>query len=196
MSSIYTRVDTREFSRLEKITDPIIHTGKEDITDYVNQMTTEKQDKIIDDLESIMRNTLEDVLVEIKHWFKDEFDFHDDDFRNFPELDQLIYHKDGWTIRSAIIKHLLTYNKWRKKQDFINSLCKIVEQESERLRNTVFDSLNEKTERFEYVTIGGDNCCDNDSHVCEPYYGTFKANTHPDLPPYHWGCHCWAVWHD
>ena len=143
-----------------------------------------------------MRNTLEDILKEIKQWFKNEYDFENDDFRNFPELDDLIYHNNGWTIRNAIIKHLAAYNKYRRKQEFINSLCNIVEQESERLRNTVFDSLNEKTGRFEYVTIGGDNCCDNDSHICEPYYGTFKANTHPDLPPYHQRCHCWAIWHD
>ena len=193
MNTAYTRVDTRDFARLKKTTDPIVEEGKEANAEYIENTVDIKAT----DLEMILRNTLEDVLIEIKQWFKDIYDFHDEDLRNFPTLDQLIYHKDGWTLKSAIQTHLESYNKWRKKADLINALNSILELESERLRNTVFDSLNEKTERFAYVTISGDHCCDDDSGICTPHYGTYEVKKHNyDLPPYHHGCHCYAVYHD
>lgn len=193
VSTAYTRVDTRDFSRLKKITDPIVQQGKRDNQEYIENNVDLKAE----DIEMICRATLEDVLDEIKEWFKSQYDFDTHDFDHFPTLDELIYHENGWTLTSAITTHLKAYNTWRKKEALINSINIILELEAERLRNTVFDTLNEKTERFAYVTIYGDNCCENDSNICEPHFGTYKVKKHNyDLPPYHWGCHCWALYHD
>ena len=42
MSSIYGRVDSRDFTKLERTTDPFIRSGKNDITDYVLQISDEE----------------------------------------------------------------------------------------------------------------------------------------------------------
>lgn len=187
------RVDTREFKQIEKRTDPIVQQGEKDHAEYVKNT----QSPTADDSEMFVRNTLEDIVKKIQEWFIDYYDFHKEDFEHFPTLDELVWHKDGWSIHSAIQNYYEEYNRTRNKLTLITKVTRLIDNESERLRNTVFDSANERNGRFEQVTITGDNCCENDSHLCEPYYGTYEVKKHRyDLPPYHWGCHCYAIYHD
>lgn len=80
------RVDTRDFKKIEKHTDPIITQGKKDHKDYIENAKSPK----LEDSEMFLRNTLEDVIEEIKQWFIDEYDFSKSTFDNFPSLDQLV----------------------------------------------------------------------------------------------------------
>lgn len=188
-----TRVDSREFDRLKDITDPIIEQGEKDHTEYI--LNSKSPDA--GSSESFVRKTLEDILNAIKEWFKSEYNFTDKDLSNFPELDKLIYHKDGWTLNSSIFGHYAAYNKYRNKVNLINSINHIIELESRRLRNTVFDTLNERTGLFEYVKITGEPDCDKDTGICRSHYGIFKVGIDEyELPPFHWRCYCWAIYSD
>lgn len=189
---IYTRVSSKDFDKLKEKTKPIIVVGEQDHTTYINNNIDIKSE----DSEVIVRNTLEDIREIIEQWFIETYDFDRTTLRNFPILDDLIYHKDGWNLADAIDAHYAIYNKTRNKKILINSINRIIENESDRLCNTVFDELNDREKRFEFVTIGGECTCEQDSGICVPFQGTYKAKDHPDLPPYHWGCGCWAVWHD
>ena len=183
------RVDTRDFKKLEKRTDPIITQGKEDHKDYVrNTKSPEAEDS-----EMFVRNTLENVVEEIKQWFIDEYDFPRSAFDNFPSLDQLVWNQDGWTIHNAILKAYEEYNKIRDKSILILRINRIIDTESIRLRNTVFDSANEREGRFKKVQIGGEDNCGN----CGHFYGVFSVKNHLYvLPPFHPECECWAVYYN
>lgn len=203
-----TRVSTKDFNGLENKTDGIIASGKQDIEYYIQNNKTKKMEA--DTLESLTRNTLEDVLDEVSEWFIDTFKEFEEKYNvkkhkpNLPKLDQLLYRKNGWTLSKSIKWHLQNYNKWRKKEDLVNSLNNIIETESIRLRNMVFDTMNENTGCFPYVTITGDKCCSShkdkhwhDEGLCESHYGTFRVGIDfYDLPPYYPICHCYAIYHD
>lgn len=183
------RVDTREFKQIEKRTDPIIEQGKKDHAEYVKNT----QSPTADDSEIFVRNTLEDVMKEIQQWLIDYYDFVKSDFDNFPSLDMLIWHKDGWSIRSALANIYEEYNKIRDKSLIILRVNIIIDTESIRLRNTIFDTANERTKRFNKVIITGEDRCGN----CGFFYGTFRVEKGDYiLPPYHPDCGCYAVYYD
>ena len=183
------RVDTREFKQIEKRTDPIIEQGEKDHAEYVKNA----QSPTADDSEMFVRNTLEDVIKEIQEWFMDKYDFRESTFDTFPSLDALLWHKDGWSLSSAIKQLYETYNRKRDKNDLIFGINRIIETESKRLRNTIFDTANERENRFKYVIISGENLCGS----CGIFYGTFSCSSGVYiLPPYHPGCECWAIYLD
>ena len=183
------RVDSRDFNKLQKEVDPIVKDGKEDLHSYINEATS----PIAETIEVIMRNTLEDVFQEIKEWFMDTYDMTQSDFDHFPTLDELLFHQNGWSLRSAIERHIADYNHHRSKPVLQAKLDIILRNEADRLKFTVYDSANERSGQFQWVTIGGANACGG----CGEYYGTFKSESGSYiLPPYHVDCACWAVWHD
>ena len=193
-------VSTKDFLRCEEVTEPKIRQGTNNLTEYFKNHNQIK----VDDIIVLMRHCLNDVLDATKTWFiKTYFNTNNKEtlrtlLDNFPSLDDLIYHENGWTLDKSIEHHYNAYNKWRKINNLQNALCNILYLESDRLRNTIFDTLNERyLDRFKYVTIIGDSCCENDSKVCEMHYGTYRvAVDFYYLPPYHLGCHCYAVYHD
>ena len=182
------RVSTKDFYKLKNNTDPIIEKGQKDHQEYIEQAKSPNPD----DSEIFVRNTLEQVLDEVKEWFKDQYDFVDSDFDNFPSLDQLIWHESGWNLHDAILGHYATYNKYRNKQNLINSINRIIHNESDRLRNSVWDTLNERSQRFSHVLITGENRCGG----CGDYYGEFKVGSNLYiLPPFHDDCGCFAIYY-
>ena len=199
------RIDTRDFKVIKTTTNPMVKRGKSHLKTYLQAITSPN----VGTIETFMRVCLEEVKDYIEKWMVEEIGFKRKSLSNFPDLDSLIYHEDGWTLRSAIKSHRDTYNTTRAKQPFIQSLYNILDLESDRLRNTIFDTLNEKENRFRYVTIKhgeqdasdhpndeGESCPDCHG-ACDKYIGTYdiKRDLYM-LPPYHAGCHCYAVYSD
>lgn len=183
------RVDSRDFNKLQKEVDPIVETGEEDLHSYIDDIHSPTAETI----EVIMRDALEDVFQEIKQWFMDTYDMTQSDFDHFPTLDELLFHQNGWSLSSAIERHVADYNHHRSKAILKVKLDIILRNEAYRLKLTVYDSANERNAHFQYVTIGGENACGG----CGEYYGTFRSGSNSYLlPPYHIDCQCWAVWHD
>ena len=182
------RMDRKDFDKLMKFIQPTIDDGVKEHDEYIRMTNSPERDTS----EILIRETLENVLDAIKQFLIDEYDFVDSDFDNFPSLDQLIYHENGWSIRSSVDRHYDTYNKIRDK-DALYNLKGTIKNESRRLCYTVFDTGNEKAQYFKFVTIGGEDRCGN----CGVNYGTFRVGSGTyTLPPYHEECLCWCVYHD
>lgn len=164
---------------------------EEDIDAFVTYIM-DTPDIKTDDIETLLRNILEDALATIKDWIKKKYKIVDHYFRNFPSLDKLIYHEDGWTLHSAIIKHYEAYNKWRIKPNFINALLSILMTEIQRLPATTFDEIVRRTNMFEFVIIGGRAEC---GRRCSQHHGVYIVDQDDyTLPPYHkgfWRNHKW-----
>jgi hypothetical protein len=181
-------MDKKDFEKMQKQTESKV---EETIKEH-NEYITDSLLPYSEETEFIVRKGLEEILETIKQFLIDEYDFVESDFDNFPTLDMLIYHENGWTLHQAIINYYKEYNTSRSKEILKLKVKKLIINESNRLCYTVFDESNDRTNRFRHVTIDGENRCGG----CGDNYGTFPADSHPPLPPYHEACGCWAVWHD
>ena len=193
-------VSTRDFYDLLKQIIKDLFDDVEEFTDYILNEPNLK----VDNIESLLRNMLEDVVEIIKKWIQKKYKIKDSFFRNFPSLDNLIYHNEGWTLHNAINKHFQAYNKWRIKENLLNALMSILVTEIQRLPNTIFDEVVRRTHLFEYVTIFGKAGCGT---RCSKHYGTYIIDVDDyELPPYHkafWNgkrlipaCQCKYCYHD
>lgn len=175
----------------------------DDIEEFIDYVLNESNLQV-GDIEILLRNILEDAIEIIKKYIQKKFKIKESDLRNFPPLDDLIYHDEGWTLHNAIDKHLQAYNRQRIKQNLINALMSILVTEIQRLPNTVFDEIVQRAELFECVTIFGNADC---GETCSKHFGTYLIGIDKyTLPPYHkayWngkrfvpGCKCKRVYHN
>ena len=177
-------MDQKDFDKMRAQVLPDAVIGIQEHFEYIQDSTSPDAETS----EVIVRNTLEEVCKHIKQFLIDNYDFVKSDFDNFPTIDKLCWHKDGWTITKGIARHYSEYNKI-----YLHKIEDIIENESERLCYSVFDEGNERANRFSYVKISGEDRCGN----CGVYYGDFPTYKKDyTLPPYHKQCGCWAVYHD
>ena len=181
-------MDQKDFDKMRAQVLPDAVIGIQEHFEYIEDSTSPDAETS----EVIVRDALEEVCEHIKQFLIDNYYFVKSDFDNFPTIDKLCWHKDGWTIAKAIAHRYSEYNKTRSKM-YLHKIEDIIENEAKRLCYTVFDESNERTHRFMYVEIGGADGCGG----CGVNYGVFLAGSGGYLlPPYHEDCQCWAVYHD
>lgn len=158
------------------------------LIDYIEEAPDLKLEK----LQFFVRNILDtSLLITIKE-LKGQYGFDEKEFRNFPSLDELIYHDNGWTLNNSVKYHYDSYNRWRIKENLINALLNLIATEIQRLPHTTFDTLVRILQLYKYVQIYGEAACSDDAllgsenQVCAKHIGIYEIGIDDyELPPYH-----------
>lgn len=178
---------------IDKISETIIQTLEKnmDISDLIEHL--EKAHNLqLEDLEILVRDILDNGLQITIQELKSNYGLTQKEFRNFPSLDDLVYHDNGWTLHNAIKRHYEAYNRWRIKENLINGLLNIIATEIQRLPRTSLDFIIRELQLYVYIIIyGACNCSDNnllesEQGICARNCGHYIIGTEDyTLPPYH-----------
>ena len=178
-----------QINKIKKETDFIIEKYEEKIYRIIKRKENiiKKQSQIYDVMITAFEEIISSVIKEVKKFYPNSFNEG-----SVVTLEDILYQEDGETLEERIKERLI--DDPQKIQENLRRMSLIVETDGHRILYQTIKAKTKSDVTYIEIELGGGECS---TGICLDYA---DEEIHPendiDLPPYHPGCECEAIYYE